>query len=385
MVKIAIIGIGNMGTIHAQRIFGGVIDGLELACICDISPKRLDWAREEFGDKVKLFKSSDELFENADLFDAVIIATPHYDHPSLAIKAFELGKHVLVEKPAGVYTKAVREMNAAAEKSGKKFCIMYNQRTIPAHQKIREMVQSGELGTIKRMIWIATSWYRPQSYHDSSTWRSTWVGEGGGVLLNQCPHQLDLWWWIFGMPKRVRGFASFGKYYNIEVDDDVTAYAEYNNGMTATFITATGEFPGTNRLEISGSLGKLVMEDNNLRFWRNEVDEREFNAGYKGGFGNPEVSEREIPLSGEASEHIGILQNFANAILNGEELLSPGIEGIYGLTISNAIHLSAWTDNWVEFPMDEDLFYDTLQAKIKNSTFEKVENDGNVLDLTGTH
>jgi len=385
MVKIAIIGIGNMGTIHAQRIFAGVIDGLELTCICDISAKRLDWAKAEFGGKVKLFASSDDLFENADLFDAVVIATPHYDHPPLAIKAFELGKHVLVEKPAGVYTKAVREMNAAAEKSGKKFCIMYNQRTIPAHKKIREMVQSGELGTIKRMIWIATNWYRPQSYHDSSTWRSTWVGEGGGVLLNQCPHQLDLWWWIFGMPKKVRGFASFGKYYNIEVDDDVTAYAEYENGMTATFITTTGESPGTSRLEISGSLGKIVMEDNKLKFWKNEVDEREFNAGFKGGFGNPAVEESEIEVSLEASEHIGILQNFANSILNGEELLSPGVEGIYGLTISNAIHLSAWTDNWIEFPMDEDLFYDTLRGKIENSTFEKVENDGNVLDLAGTH
>ena len=296
MIKIAVIGIGNMGTNHAINIFEGKVDGMELACICDVKASRLEWAKNEFGGKVKLFQSSDELFKNDDLFDAIIIATPHYDHPSLAIEAFELGKHVLVEKPSGVYTKNVREMNAAAEKAGKKFCIMFNNRTNPVYQKVRELLQSGEPGTLKRMIWIATNWYRPQAYHDSSTWRSTWVGEGGGVLINQCPHNFDLWQWLCGgIPKRVRAFAEFGKHYNIEVEDDVTAYAEYDNGMTAAFITTTGEAPGTNRLEFSGTKGKLVLENGDkLTFWRNEVDEREFNAEFKGGFGNPEVWKCEI-------------------------------------------------------------------------------------------
>jgi len=381
MVKAAIIGIGNMGSVHANEIFDGKVPGLELACICDINPARLEWAKERFGDKVKLFASSDELFANADLFDAVIVAPPHYPHPELAITAFEHNKHVLVEKPAGVYAKKVREMNAAAEKTDKVFCIMYNQRTNPLYQKVRELIQSGELGSLKRMVWIVTNWYRSQSYHNSSAWRSTWSGEGGGVLINQCPHNLDLWQWMCGMPKKIRAFVGFGKYYNIEVEDDVTAYAEYDNGMTATFISSTGESPGTNRLEISGTKGKVVVENNTLMFYRNEVDEREFNATYKGGFGNPPVWECKIPLHTVANEHNEILKNFANAILKGDKLLSPGVEGINGLTISNAIHLSAWTDNWVELPMNDDLFYDTLQDKIKNSTFVKVENEGNVLDL----
>jgi len=386
-VKVAIIGIGNMGTVHAENIFDGNVDGLELACICDIKQSRLEWAKGRFGDAVHLFESSDELFKNADLFDAVIIAPPHYTHPILAVTAFEHGKHVLVEKPAGVFVKNVRVMNEAAEKSGKKFCIMYNQRTNKLYQKARELIQSSELGDLKRMIWIVTNWYRSQSYHDSSTWRSTWVGEGGGVLINQCPHNIDLWQWMCGMPKKVRASVGFGKYYNIEVEDDVTAYAEYENGMTATFITSTGESPGTNRLEISGTKGKIVVEDNALTFYKNEVDEREFNATYKGGFGNPAVEEIKIPIetNPHEQEHVKIMQNFANSILKDEPLLSPGIEGINGLTISNAIHLSAWTDNWVELPMNDDLFYDMLQDKIKNSTFEKVENDGEVLNVSGSH
>ncbi|HLU22843.1 MAG TPA: Gfo/Idh/MocA family oxidoreductase [Bacillaceae bacterium] len=384
-VRVGIIGLGNMGTSHANQIFSGNIPGAVLGAVCDARQDRLDWAKEKFQDQVEVYDSVEDFFNNGNI-DGVIIATPHYDHPPLAIKAFEKGLHVLCEKPAGVYTKNVREMNEAAEKSGKVFSMMFNQRTNPLYQKVRDLIVSGELGEIKRTNWIITNWYRSQSYYDSGSWRATWAGEGGGVMLNQSPHQLDLWQWTTGlMPKRVRAFCSFGKYRNIEVEDDVTTYVEYENGATGVFITSVGEAPGTNRFEIAGDRGKLVVEDNKLTFWRLRVSEKQFNEEYKGGFGEPECWKIDIPIHGHGTEHVGIMRNWISAILHGTELLAPGEEGIKSLMISNAVYLSSWIDNWVEMPIDEDLFYEMLQEKIKNSTYEKVDTGDKTLDVSGTH
>ncbi|WP_238655803.1 Gfo/Idh/MocA family protein [Paenibacillus piscarius] len=384
-VRFGIIGVGGMGRTHAQSLLND-IKGAELTAICDISPERLDWAEQHLPDHVQRFLSPMELFKSGTI-DAVMIATPHYDHPPLAIEALGYGLHVLIEKPAGVYTKAVQEMNDAAAKSDRVFGIMYNQRTNPLYQKLRDLIKSGELGEIRRTNWIITNWYRSQSYYDSGGWRATWGGEGGGVLLNQDPHQLDLWQWTTGMmPKRVRAFCHFGKYRNIEVEDDVTAYVEYENGATGLFITTTGEAPGTNRFEITGDNGKIVIEDGKLTFYRLRTPEPQFNAEYTGGFGAPECWKCEIPVdSGNGEQHQGILRNFTNAILHGEPLLAPGEEGIHGLTLSNAMYLSAWTDNWVDLPIDSELFHQKLMEQVKNSTFRKAPVSSKTLDVTGTH
>jgi len=384
-VKIGIIGIGNMGSSHAQYLINGEVAGAELTAVCDVNPDRLKWANDALGDNVQKFDNTDSFFASADV-DAIIVATPHYDHPTLAIQAFNNGLHVMCEKPAGVYTKAVREMNKAAEESGKVFGIMFNQRTNPLYQKLRDLVQSGELGEIKRTNWIITDWYRSQSYYDSGGWRATWAGEGGGVLANQDPHQLDLWQWTVGMmPKRVRAFMGFGKYHDIEVEDDVTAYVEYENGATGLFVTSTGEAPGTNRFEIAADRGKVVVEDGKLTFWRLRQSEREFNATYRGGFGEPECWKIDIPVRGVTTGHKGITINWVNSILNGTPLLGPGVEGIKGVELANAMHLSAWTDDWVDLPINEDLFYTKLQEKIKNSTFEKKNISNTTLNVQGTH
>ena len=383
-VRIGIIGIGNMGSAHAKYISAGEIPNAELTAVCDTNPKRLEWAKKNLGEGVLLFEKAEALFESGSV-DGVIIATPHYYHPPLAIEAFKSGLHVLIEKPAGVYTKQVREMNEAAEKSGKVFGIMYNQRTSPLYQKLRDLVKSGEVGEIKRINWIITDWYRSQSYYDSGGWRATWAGEGGGVLINQCPHNLDLWQWICGMPVRIRAFCSYGKYHDIEVEDDVTAYMEYENGATGEFVTTTGDAPGTNRLEITGDRGKVVVEDGKLTFWRLRVSERQFNREYKGGFGSPECWKCEIPVYGQETAHQGITENWVNGILKGTPLLSPGEEGINGLTISNAMHLSSWLDDWVKLPIDEDLYYEKLKEKIENSTFRKDAAEDIVMDVDGTY
>lgn len=370
-VRLGIIGLGNMGKGHIGYIQKGEVSGVKLTAVCDAQEAGLEWARQKLGDSVRLFNDPLAMMDSGEV-DGVLIATPHYSHPELAIACFKRGLHVLCEKPAGVYTKQVREMNEAAAGSGSVFSMMYNQRTNPLYRKLKDLIDSGELGEVRRTNWIITNWYRSQSYYDSGTWRATWAGEGGGVLLNQDPHQLDLWQWTIGMmPKRVRAFCYFGKHRNIEVEDDVTAFVEYDNGATGVFVTTTGEAPGTNRLEISGDRGKIVIEDGKLTFWRLRVSEPEFNATYKGSFGQPECWKCDIPVTGPYPDHKGITQNWVNAILHGEELIAPGEEGIKGLMISNAMLLSTWTDGWVDLPIDEELYYDILQQKIADSKFRK--------------
>ena len=381
-VRVAIIGVGNMGSAHAKSLLAGRVKDMELAAICDIEPKKLEWAEKNLPG-VPQYTDYHALLDDH-ICDAIVIATPHYDHPVIAIEAFEKGYHVLTEKPAGVYTKKVREMNAAAEKSGKAFVIMYNQRTGPLYQKARELVQNGDLGEPKRLVWIITNWYRTQSYYDSGSWRATWAGEGGGVLLNQCPHNLDLWQWIFGMPKSISAKCAVGKYHDIEVEDDVTITATYENGATACFITTTGEYPGTNRLEITGDKGKMVIEGDTLTFYRLEKPEREVCATSDKGFDQIPFTVETTKNADVGTAHVGILQNFTNHILYGEELLSPGYEGINGLTISNAAFLSDWTGKEITLPMDEDLFYELLQERIQTSR-HKTATSADIQDLSGTY
>lgn len=368
MLRIGIIGLGNMGAAHADTVARGEIDGAVLAAVCDPSPERLELARARYGDDVARYADAEQMMASGKV-DGVVIAAPHYDHPPLAVRAFAHGLHVLVEKPAGVYTKQVREMNEAAAAAGTVFGIMYNQRTNPLYRKLRDLVESGELGEVRRTNWIITDWYRSQSYYDSGSWRATWEGEGGGVLINQCPHQLDLWHWTTLLqPKRLRAFCHFGKYRNIEVEDEVTAYVEYTNGGTGVFIATTAEAPGTNRFEVAGTRGKVVIEDGKLSFWRLRVAEPDFNATYRGLFGSPECWKVEVPVAaGSGSQHKGILQDWTNAVLKGTPLLAPGEDGIHGLMLSNAMLLSTWTDDWVEFPIDEERFHAELGRRIDES------------------
>ena len=365
MVRLGIIGIGNMGSGHVQNILAGKTPEITLAAVADRRQSRRDWAGEKLPG-VPVFTEGAELIDSG-LCDAVLIAVPHYQHPVLAKEAFAKGLHVLCVKPAGVYTNAVREMNAAADRAGKTFGMMFNQRTNCVYRKMHQMVESGELGDLKRVNWIITDWYRTQIYYDSGDWRATWAGEGGGVLLNQCPHQLDLLQWICGLPKRVQAFCHEGKWHDIEVEDDVTAYLEFENGATGVFVTTTGDAPGTNRFELTGTRGKLVCENDVLTFWRLKEDEREFCLSSKEGFAKPEMEKIIVETDGENPQHVGVLNAFAANILRGEPLVADGREGIRGLTLSNAMHLSGWLKKPVEIPFDEDLFERELDKRRKNS------------------
>lgn len=367
-VRLGIIGIGNMGSAHANSVYNNKIAHLKLTAVCDCSAFAKQWAEENLPD-VPFFSDSNAMLDSG-LIDAVLIATPHFSHPDLAIAAFARGLHVLTEKPAGVYTVQVEAMCHAAKQSGKTLGIMFNQRTNLIFQKAKEIIESGGIGNPKRLLWNVTNWYRTQYYYDSGDWRATWAGEGGGVLLNQAPHNLDIWQWLFGMPTRIRATCSCGKYHNVEVEDEAHIHAEYANGATADFITSTGECPGSNRLEIIGDGGKILIENGALRFWKLCVSEREFCYSHKKATGCPEMEYVEFRQETPEPAHRAILQNFTNAVLFGEPLLVNGEDGLKSLSLSNAAYLSAWTDDWVTLPIDGDKFYRFLSARIASSAFK---------------
>ncbi|MBE6665106.1 MAG: Gfo/Idh/MocA family oxidoreductase [Ruminococcaceae bacterium] len=366
-INLGILGIGNIGRDHVKRIVDGKCPEIHLAAVCDLKSDRLEYARELAGKELPVFTDALEMMKSG-LIDSVLISIPHYDHPKYAMLAMENGLHVLLEKPAGVYTKQVLEMNAFAEAHDVKFGLMMNQRTNCIYRKMRELVQSGELGEIRRTNWIITNWYRSQAYYDSGDWRATWSGEGGGVLLNQCPHNLDLWQWICGLPKSVYAHMHFGKWHDIEVEDDVSAYVEYENGATGMFITSTGDAPGTNRFEITLDKGKLIAEGDRLTMWKSEISEKEFSAVNTSPFGSMKFKVSEVETDGENPQHAGVMNAFASAILHGTPLIAEGVEGIRGLTLSNAMHLSAFTGKTIELEtFDHELYYEELMKRVATS------------------
>jgi predicted dehydrogenase len=365
-VRIGIIGVGNMGSHHARTLKEGKIKGAVLAAVADTDPKRLEpWT------DVQWFSPREDVFKSGAV-DAVLIATPHYDHTTLGIAALQAGMHVLVEKPISVHKADAEKLIAAYKKTrGLVFSAMFNQRTDPHYTRVRKLIQDGELGAIRRTNWIITNWFRSQAYYDSGGWRATWRGEGGGVLLNQCPHNLDLFQWLCGMPSLVRAYCHFGKYHQIEVEDEVTAYLEYPNGATGLFITSTGEAPGTNRLEITGDRGKVVIEDGKITFTRNEVPADVFCKTTKESFARPATWDVDIPASGHGGQHTEILQNFTDAILTGKELIAPAVEGIRSVELANAMLLSAWLGKEVKLPLDGKLYERELNKRIATSKYRK--------------
>lgn len=374
IVRIGIIGVGNMGHFHARQILEGKINRCELTAIADCNPdKRALFAENK---SVTCFATASELIGSG-LVDAVLVATPHFSHTTIGIEALKKGLHVLVEKPISVHKADCERLISAHKNKKQVFAAMFNQRTDPRYAKVRQMIQEGELGKITRVNWIITNWFRTEAYYASGGWRATWEGEGGGVLLNQCPHNLDLMQYLFGMPSRVRANCYLGKYHKIEVEDEVTAFLEYPDGATGIFVTSTGEAPGTNRLEVTGERGKLVVEGNSILFTRNEVEMSRFSKTTKETFAAPPVWNVEIPVKpAPPVQHNVILQNFTDAILDKTPLIAPAEEGIKSVELGNAMLFSSMTGEAVEMPLNGAKFEKMLRKLIEGSTLGKKKTMG---------
>lgn len=365
MVKLAIIGMGNMGSKYARMILDAAVADVEIAAVTRVKPERLNELSELVEQNVPIFQSADELFEavrNGQLaVGAVLIATPHMAHESQVLEAMDLGLHVLCDKPSGVCSSQARHMNEAAEKSSTVFAMMFNQRMNPLYKKMKDIVEQGTYGRFKRVNWVITDWYRPNIYYDEVAWRGTWNGDGGGILLNQCPHNLDLLQWICGMPTSVQAFCKEGKYHNIEVEDEVTAYLEFPDGATGTFYSTTGEAPGINRLEISVEDALLVCEKGILKVCELGFKESEYRKSATDPFAKLNGTWKEINCPEEDTKHMGILQNFVDCIQGKAPLYVDGTEGIKSLLLSNAMYLSSWQKRMIVLPhiMEEQLAFET--------------------------
>ncbi len=375
-VRLGIVGMGNIGRWHADYLRNNRVQRAQLTAVCDaFAPLDAYKPLATFTDPAELFRSG--------TIDAAIIATPHFQHTTLGIAALAQGLHVMIEKPISAHkADAERLIAAAQQRPDRVFAGMFQLRTEPRYARIKHLIDSGDLGTIVRMSWIITDWYRTEAYYASGGWRATWKGEGGGVLLNQCLHNLDTIAWLLGMPRSVRGFCQLGRYHNIEVEDNVTAYLEYPNGATGIFVTSSGEAPGSNRLEIAGTRGKVVLENNRLSFTRNEMDMLEFSRTAKVGFAKPDVWVADLPFADADTPHATVMQNFVNAILDGAPLLAPGAEGMHSVELANVILYSSLLSQTVELPLNSAAYEQRLQQLIAESRHEKKVVATNADDFT---
>lgn len=364
-VRLGIIGLGNMGKFHADYLSQKKVARCELTAVASGSPAKLEKHKD-----LRAFATGEELIRSGAV-DAVIIATPHYSHTTLGIEALSRGLHVMVEKPISVHKADCERLLRAHEGTNLVFAAMFQLRTEPRYKRLKKLIVDGELGKIARVNWIITDWFRTEAYYASGGWRATWKGEGGGALLNQCPHQLDLLVWLCGAPSSVRGFCQFGHYHNIEVEDNVTLFFEYPNGGTGVFVTSTGEAPGTNRFEIAGERGKVVVENGKMTFTRNETPMSEFSKAAKTGFARPEIWNVEIPAENASTPHATVMQNFVDAILDGAPLIAPAAEGLHSVELANAGIYSTLTGETVRLPLDGAAYERKLRQLVAESKYEK--------------
>jgi predicted dehydrogenase len=359
---------GNIGSHHAEYLLAGKIKRCELKAVSDAFADKLVPYQQR---GLKIFDDGRELIRSGEV-DAVLIATPHYQHTTLGIAALQAGLHVMVEKPISAHKADAERLIAVRRQHPRQvFGAMFQMRTEARYAKIKKLIDSGQLGRIVRFSWIITEWFRTEAYYASGGWRATWKGEGGGVLINQCLHQLDMLQWLLGMPARVRSFVQLGRFHHIEVEDNVTAYMEFPNAATGVFISSTGEAPGTNRLEIVGEMGQLLLARDKLLFFRNEVSMFEQSKTSLLGFQKPAVWNIEIPFATEAAQHATITQNFIDSILDGVPLTAPGEEGLHSIELANVMLYSGLLHQTMELPLDGAAYEKKLNELIAASKFEK--------------
>lgn len=377
-VRVGIVGLGNIARQHIQNIVDGEVQGCEIGAICSRSGSELS---DELG--VQHFSDYRALCDSG-LVDALIIASPTMQHFPMARYALERKLHVMLEKPIGLSSFEGETLLQYADENTV-FALMLNQRTDPTFSKMKEIVESGVLGPIQRTHWTMTNWFRPEIYFEVSDWRATWKGEGGGVLLNQCIHNLDVFQWICGLPSEIHGFCEFGKYHQIEVEDEVTAYLRYPNGATGLFVGSTGEAPGVNRFDIIGDSGSLHFDSGQLTLIRNQQSTAEFNRQTDDMFGMPESHSEIVSTGGKVNQHALIMTNFVDAIRQGETLLTPAEQGLASLDMANAMLLSTWLKRPVKLPLDRQTYQGALEDRIASSSLRKKSNRKAKIDMSASY
>mgnify|MGYP006352955009 FL=1 len=377
-VKLGIIGYGAEGGMYAGFFKNNderLNDNIELAAVCDNDPAKKAKVAEDFPG-LPFFDNYLDLLESG-IVNAIVTTVPHYDHCVMGIAALERGIHLLGEKPAGVYTKDVERLIETSKKHPETtFAIFFNQRTNPLYRRVKQLMDEKAIGDLQRATWIITTWWRPQGYYNQSAWRATWGGEGGGVLVNQAPHQLDLLQCICGKPEKVYAKLQYGAGRDIVVENEVNALLDFGNGATGSFITCTNDIVGTDRFEIFGTKGKIIVEDSKKLIVKQltapeaelseNMDMQDVMRLFMGQVNMEDyvkVTEEEF-VTPQGLQHISVLNNFADHIVNGEPLLANGEEGINGVTLANAMHLSSWLDKEVDYNVDGDLYLAELNKRI---------------------
>ena len=374
MIRFAVIGVGRMGMTHAVNLYKGRVRGATLSAVCDTDPKVLEDCRRRFP-SVRAYADHHALIEERAV-DAVLIATPHYAHEEIAVDCISHGIHTLTEKPISVTTARAKHIAAvAAEHPEVIAAVSYNQRSNRMYRRARQMLADGTLGDIVRVNFIITNWYRSQAYYDQGGWRASYNGEGGGCLINQCIHQLDVLQWLIGMPRAIKANSrTVGR--NITVENDVTATLIYD-GFDCSFSASTHEMGGINRLEIVCDKGRLVIYPTRMEIYRHR-SEREVNADTKQGYGFAKTTKSTygyglFRLISDTiyGQQLRSLRAFSSAIEGKGEPLAYAHEGVNALQIINGIYLASYTDATVSIPLDDTAYEEFLQDACRRETERK--------------
>lgn len=362
-IRVALIGFGGMGQIYARMIHSGMVPQLKLTGVCCRNEPGRKMLETEFSG-VAIYRDADEMALCSEDYDAVIIVTPHTTHVELGLKFAGLGKHILMDKPAGINAQSVADLLCRCEEQGVSFGMIFQNRRLPAFRKAKEMLESGALGNLHRAVWVCNNWYRSPAYHRSAGWRSTWNSECGGLMINQNPHYVDMWNWFFGLPDGVYADMQFGRYNDFLVDDAVDIQFSYQSGFHGTMISATGEAPGVNRLEIWGSKGKLTVDETARVFLdENELSTEEFGKVNTEKFAGIPHAEREIQLDAPGNLYQEVLSNFGEHLLHGATLHADGWDGLREVQLANAVYVSGWEEKKVQLPVHDDRYLNGLKAR----------------------
>jgi predicted dehydrogenase len=355
-LRIGLVGLGTMGRGHLSK--ETALPEVQIVGVADVDPAAVQSASQTYG--LPGYSSYQELIENGNC-EAILIATPHPFHAPIAQYAARHGLHILSEKPIAVTVAEADAMLDAAKKAGVLLGVMFQTRTEPWFKATHDLLASGVIGPIYRSVIVASHWYRTQAYYDSGSWRGTWTGEGGGVLMNQSPHSLDMFIWLGGKPTRVLARTST-RFHRIEVEDTAEALIDYGGDHTGYLYTSTAEWPGDDRYEFSGERGKLVVNGRSVRLYR-ATERVQDTIDHLAVWGKPTGAWEEIPVEGEPPGHAAVVVQFARAVRLGEPLVATGEDGVNSLELGNAIMLSGDLNQAVDLPLNRNAYDRFLERK----------------------